>query len=256
MLEEQTFQHGEIIFREGEESDFAYLISQGSVEIFKRTEKGTVLLSNLGVGELFGEMGLISDVSRSASAAADGPVVVKKISREALHHLLGQSPSEVSQMLKALMERLRDGNQKISRLLSKQSQFQLATDAPPEVKRISLIPLSNRLKEQLGKGIVIQTPYRVGSAGNSGLGDTIEMNDLAITDADENTFSRSHFCVQKGAGGLQVVDRGSRTGTIVNDISIGVMYESDSATLTPGDNMIIAGDAASPYRFCINWETE
>ncbi|MDG1287642.1 MAG: cyclic nucleotide-binding domain-containing protein [Rickettsiales bacterium] len=258
MLEEQTFQHGELIFREGEESDFAYLISEGSVEIFKRTERGTVLLSNLGSGELFGEMGLISDTPRSASAAADGPIVVKKISRDALHHLLGQSPAEIAQMLKALMERLRSGNQKISRLLNKQNQFQLATSAAHEVKRISLIPLSNQLKEQLGKGTVIQAPYRVGSgsAGNVGMGESLDMNDLEIKGANENILSRSHFCVQKGAQGLEVVDRGSRTGTIVNDIPIGSMHESDSAVLTPGDNTIIAGDAASPYRFCINWEIE
>lgn len=256
MIEQKNFQHGELVFREGEESDFAYLIVEGNIEIFKRTEKGTVLLSNLGAGELFGEMGLISDTPRSASAAADGPVVVKQISRAAIHHLLSQSPSEIVQMLKALMERLREDNQKISRLLNKQSQFQLATDDPPEIKRVSLIPLSNRLKEQLGKGSVIQLPYRVGSAGTEENVEALDMNDLEIIGADKNILARSHFCIQKGVEGLEIVDRGSRLGTIVNDIPIGSMHESDHATLTPGDNTIIAGDASSPYRFCINWETE
>lgn len=255
MLEQQTFQHGELIFREGEESDFAYLIESGNVEIFKRTEKGTVLLSTMGAGELFGEMGLISDNPRSASAAADGPLIVKKISRQAIHHLLSQSPAEVAQMLKALMERVREGNQKISRLVNKQNQFQLATDAPPEIKRLTLIPLTSQLKEQLGKGVVIELPYRVGAAGAAGLGESIDMNDLEISGADEAILSRSHLCIQKSADGLQVVDRGSRTGCIVNDISIGSMHEQDSVALTPGDNMIIAGNSSSPYRFCLNWES-
>ena len=257
MLEQETFQHGELIFREGEESDFAYLIAEGNIEIFKRTEKGTVLLCNMGQGELFGEMGLIGDSPRSASAAADGPVTVKKISAEAMHNLLSQSPAEVGQMLKAVMERLREGNQKISRLINKQDQFQLASSAPPEVKRLTLIPLSNRLKEQLGKGVVIQLPYRVGAAEESGLGGhSLDMNDLEISSADIAILARNHFCIQKGPDGPELLDRGSRTGCIVNDVPIGSMHESDFAVLTPGDNTIVAGDASSPYRFCLNWETE
>lgn len=258
MLEQQTFQHGELIFREGEESDFAYLIAEGNVEIFKRTEKGTVLLCNMGQGELFGEMGLISNAPRSASAAADGPVMVKKITPEAMNNLLAQSPGEVGQMLTALMERLREGNQKISRLINKQNQFQLATSEPPQIKRLTLIPLSNRLKEQLGKGVVIELPYRVGAAQSDGFGDSgpLSMNDLEILNADASILARNHFCIQKGQNGPELVDRGSRNGCIVNDIPIGSMHESDSAVLTPGDNTIIAGDASSPYRFCLHWETE
>jgi CRP-like cAMP-binding protein len=78
----ETYKHGELIFREGEESDFCYVIEQGNVEIFKRLQQGTVLLSVLGKGEILGEMGLISDQPRSASAAADGEVTLRKISRE------------------------------------------------------------------------------------------------------------------------------------------------------------------------------
>ena len=253
MIEQKQFNHGELIFREGEESDFAYLVVEGTIDIFKRTDKGTVLLSNLGAGELFGEMGLVSDAPRSASAAASGPVVVKQISGEAINYLLSQSPSEISQMLNALMERLREGNQKISRLLNKQSQFALTSDTPPEIKRVTLIPLSAALKTQLGKGMIIQMPYRVG-AGTPQEGG-LDINDLKITGADEYVLSRNHFSIQKTQNGLTVIDRGSRLGTIVNDTPIGRLFESDSATLTPGDNTIVAGDASSPYRFCVQWES-
>ncbi len=257
MLEQQNFKHGELIFREGEESDFAYLVVSGNVEIFKRTEKGTVLLSNLGTGELFGEMGLINDSPRSASAAADGPLTVKQISRAAMQELFSQSPPEINQMLRALMERLQESNQKISRLINKQSQFQLSSMEPPAVKRLSLIPLSAELKQQLGKGMVIQLPYRVG-AQNSGVsdGDSLNMNNLEIYPFDDSVLSRNHFCIQKTAEGLQVVDRGSRSGTIVNNVHIGTMCNKDSALLTPGDNTISIGNSHSPYRFCLHWEIE
>ena len=256
MIEQKQFQHGELIFREGEESDFAYLVVEGNIEIFKRTEKGTVLLCSLGAGELFGEMGLISDAARSASAAADGPVIVKQISREAIHYLLSQSPAEIAQMLRALMERLREGNQKISRLLNKQSQFQLFTGEPPAVKRVSLIPLTSILKEKLGKGIAIELPYRIGAAGNGIDDGALGMNHLELASADDTMLSPNHLSIQKGAEGVEVHDRGSRSGAIVNDVPIGEMHESDVAVLTPGDNTIIAGDSSSPYRFCVNWETE
>ena len=78
-MQEQTFKAGELIFREGEDSDLAYLIVSGRVDIFKRMDNGaTVLLATLGDGEIFGEMSIISEQPRTASAAASTLVTVKK----------------------------------------------------------------------------------------------------------------------------------------------------------------------------------
>lgn len=252
----KRFQHGEIIFREGEESDFAYIVEQGTVEVFKRLRNGTVLLATLGPGEIFGEMGLISDLPRSASAAADGPVVVKELSREFFSTMLQGEAPEMLLTIKALMERLRETNQKVSKLVDKQSQFQLASSEPPPVKRVVISPLSNFLKEQMGKGLAVSIPFRVGALPEGAQENPLDWNNLQISGADPSIMARNHFAIQRGQNGLYVVDRGSRTGTIVNEMAIGGDYELYQHDLRPGDNTVIAGDELSPYRFCITWETD
>lgn len=68
----RLFREGETIFTEGSQSDTAYIIESGLVEIFLGTGDEAVQLSVLGPGDIFGEMGLIDDYPRSASARAVG----------------------------------------------------------------------------------------------------------------------------------------------------------------------------------------
>jgi CRP/FNR family transcriptional regulator, cyclic AMP receptor protein len=256
-METEHYKNGEILFREGEESDFCYIIEEGTVEVFKRLQQGTVLLAVLGQGEIVGEMGLISQLPRSASAAANGPVTVRKISRESFNRLFSNQPPEMLLTLRALMERLRMMNLKVLKLVDKQAQFQLASTEPPPIKRIMLIPLSAQLKQVMGKGMVITAPYRVGSCIPGEESSALDWNHLQIPCPPEDTqLSRNQFSIQRNQEGLYVVDRGSRYGTLVNDIKIGADSPNIQHPLIPGDNTIVAGDDLSPYRFCVTWETE
>ena len=73
----------QFIFRQDERGDQAYIIKSGKVEIIKETEKGNRSLRTLSKGALFGEMALIDDQPRMASAkTVGGPVEVLVISRK------------------------------------------------------------------------------------------------------------------------------------------------------------------------------
>ncbi|MBN8531651.1 MAG: cyclic nucleotide-binding domain-containing protein, partial [Alphaproteobacteria bacterium] len=115
-MQNLTFQPGQIIFREGEDSDAAYYIVSGTVEIYKRGTHGTILLAELGQGEIFGEMGIIASQPRSAYAAAKTAVEVTVLSREALAGVLQGQHDIVIRLLRTLMERLREGNADISEI--------------------------------------------------------------------------------------------------------------------------------------------
>ncbi len=69
----RLFQEGETIFTEGSDSDAAYIIESGLIEIFVGSGSDAVQLSVLGPGDIFGEMGLIDAYPRSASARAMCP---------------------------------------------------------------------------------------------------------------------------------------------------------------------------------------
>ena len=72
----KSFKKGEVIFHEGDRSDCAYIIGMGFIEVYATTPEGHKVLGILGENEIFGEMGLIDGISRSASARANEASVV------------------------------------------------------------------------------------------------------------------------------------------------------------------------------------
>lgn len=79
-----------VIFRKGDESDFAILIGTGEVEVYDE-QSGTVLAVS-GEGALIGELGMISGDPRSASARALTPLTGWKIDRSDYREFLSERP--------------------------------------------------------------------------------------------------------------------------------------------------------------------
>lgn len=89
-VEAVHFSAGDVIFRKGDDSDFAILIAAGEVEVHD-DERGTVLAVS-GEGALVGELGMISGDPRSASARALTPVRGWKIDRSDYREFLSDRP--------------------------------------------------------------------------------------------------------------------------------------------------------------------
>jgi len=110
----QTFDDGETIFREGDPSNAAYEIVSGNVEIAKRREDGAVRLAILDKGEIFGEMGVLDDRKRNATAKAAGPVIVNAIPRKDFLQAVHDKPELAISIMSKMSERLRDADGKLS----------------------------------------------------------------------------------------------------------------------------------------------
>ena len=111
----QTYNSGDTIFREGDESEAAYLIVSGSVRIVKG--HGTDAAKDLAVvraGEYVGEMGAIDDQPRSATAVAEGSVVCAPITPTEFMDMLRKHPDEAIDLLKILFERLREASRRLA----------------------------------------------------------------------------------------------------------------------------------------------
>ena len=107
-MRRQTFADGDVIFREGEASDAAYLLVSGVVKIvkdFATAHEKTIAL--VGKGEYFGEMGAIDNYPRSATAVAKGEVDCAAVSPDEFLDTLVKQPAEAIELLKVLFERLR-----------------------------------------------------------------------------------------------------------------------------------------------------
>ncbi len=112
----QRFADGETIVSEGVVSNNAYLIMEGEVNVTKKVDKKTVLINTLKTGEVFGEMGLISQALRSASVVAVGNVTIGVIEREHFEKLVDQLPEDVQAIVRALVDRLRFTSEQLSRI--------------------------------------------------------------------------------------------------------------------------------------------
>ncbi len=112
----QRFADGETIVSEGVVSNNAYIIMEGKVNVTKKVDKKTVLINTLKMGEVFGEMGLISQALRSASVVAVGNVTIGVIERDNFENTVNQLPEDVQAIVRALVDRLRFTSEQLSRI--------------------------------------------------------------------------------------------------------------------------------------------
>jgi signal transduction histidine kinase len=99
---------GEELFHQGDPGDYAYVIEEGTIEISRFSDGREIPLATRGRGEVIGEMALLEELPRMATARAATPVVALAIGREQLDELLGSSPSAARAMVCTTMDRLRE----------------------------------------------------------------------------------------------------------------------------------------------------
>jgi EAL domain-containing protein (putative c-di-GMP-specific phosphodiesterase class I) len=102
----QTFSSGSRIFSEGDIGDVAYVIESGQIEI-SRTEQG--VLAVLTEGQLFGEIALIDDTPRTATAIALDDAVLTVVSREQLLDRLERAEPMLRMLIKVILSRYTKG---------------------------------------------------------------------------------------------------------------------------------------------------
>jgi cAMP-binding proteins - catabolite gene activator and regulatory subunit of cAMP-dependent protein kinases len=99
-----------------------YLIYTGRVKIFKRGKnREEMVLSELGEKDYFGEMALLDDAPRSASAMVLEPAVLSVLTREKLYTIIYEKPEIAIEVCRILSSRLRDANDRLQDALQGES---------------------------------------------------------------------------------------------------------------------------------------
>jgi len=102
-----------VIFREGDPGDGLYVISHGQVQISALLEGGERrVLGRLGPGDFFGEMALLDDGFRSATATTEQSSILHFIPRESLVSLLETSPRLAVRLMREFSLRMREFNRR------------------------------------------------------------------------------------------------------------------------------------------------
>jgi signal transduction histidine kinase len=114
----QLYKAGGDIFREGDPGSGLYLIAEGAVLItclLGQNERR--VLSRLTKGDFFGEMAVLDDQPRSATATAETDVRLHFIAREDLLRVLSESPALAVGLMREFSQRMRDFNHQYTKEL-------------------------------------------------------------------------------------------------------------------------------------------
>ncbi|GHV26709.1 Crp/Fnr family transcriptional regulator [Spirochaetia bacterium] len=122
----RTFEAGEIIFSEFEPGDAFYLIQEGRVELVKVVGDVEKTLDILQPSEMFGEMAILEDSPRSATAIALDRVQVLEFNRQNFDILMAGNPQIALKLLKTFARRLYDAKRKFMILTLKDPHARIA----------------------------------------------------------------------------------------------------------------------------------
>ena len=109
-MEKKNYKKFDYIFNEGTCGDSAYMIDFGKVGIISESNKNNKrkLLAVLQKDDIFGEMGLIDNKVRTASAVALQDTQVSVISKKTFDYLIRNDPFALRPLVKVLSHRLRN----------------------------------------------------------------------------------------------------------------------------------------------------
>ena len=107
-MKKQYFKKDAKIIEEGTLSDCAYIIESGSVKVSKTTVNGEEqIIGILEQNDIFGEMGMIDSLPRSANVVAIEDCTVTVMTQDIFNSLSKHNPTALIPVLKVLAKRLR-----------------------------------------------------------------------------------------------------------------------------------------------------
>ena len=164
----QTYQPHTVIFSEGEPGRTMYVILEGEVEIRKKTGKNAYkTLTVLKNGDFFGEMAIIENKPRSATAVARVTSRLVMLDTDAFYTMVEKSSDFAVKMIKTLSSRLRKADMLIEYLLGSNDEKQVVTGMAAFVKNFPQCDTGS------GECRIALRDYLRWSSQNLGLPDTM-----------------------------------------------------------------------------------
>lgn len=227
---------GQVVFREGDTGTEMFIIESGSVDIV-RSARGSEPLATLGPGDFFGEMAILEDQPRFASAITRAPTKLLRIDRAAFPGVIAGNVEIAIRIMRKLAGRLRRSESRASEAtvphpVEARSPGTPATEFTPMPKNVETRPAKespaaaapSSTANAIPVLVHLMTQTRFVLRGNAeflvGRPDPVtattpEIN-LGPLDA-QRSLSRRHAKILREAGGWRVREEvGTLNGTFVN----------------------------------------
>lgn len=143
----RRFAQGQVIFHHGDPGGLLYIITQGKVKISHSTPDGQeALLAILGAGDFFGELALLDNSPRSATAEALASTETLTLHREDFRRYLISNPDFAMHVLQTMAKHIRRLNSQLSDIFF--------LDLPGRLAR-TLLRLADEHGRETGEGTLI-----------------------------------------------------------------------------------------------------
>jgi CRP-like cAMP-binding protein len=265
-MREATYRAGEVIFAEGDYSTDAYIVRRGRVEVYL-TREGDRQLAVFHDGAVFGELSLLTDQVRTASARALEDTTLLVISQDGFLELWRREPEVLLPLLRVIFERVRDITSLANDLaLDEHNRAIVAAHTsgaetiggavPERVPHVVIEGATPAAREALEDAPlpIARFPFRIG--GDGGSDRLFVNNDLVLAPTDTAAVARNHCMLINVNGQCFVVDRGSRMGTFVNGVRVGQTRAPARMELPRGRSELAVAGPRSPYRFHVTVKSE
>ncbi|MBN8532038.1 MAG: cyclic nucleotide-binding domain-containing protein, partial [Alphaproteobacteria bacterium] len=81
-MQTKEYQAGDVIYRPGESSDFAFVLKSGAVELKRGPAGSEKKVAEVKIGDMFGEYGVIENDARAEMAVATAATTVEMLNRD------------------------------------------------------------------------------------------------------------------------------------------------------------------------------
>ena len=252
------FAERQVLFTEGDPADSVFRLLSGTVDILRELDGDPILLGTVGAGQFIGEMGVVENRPRNATARAASEVEVEILTPTEFLDQIARSPRAARELIQRLSQRLREAD---DRIVNDERRSGRAHETRKDADSLTAGRASNNsylaaknpsLQRQFHAPLRLgDLPFIVGRGPVAREGLPPLQPDLKLDDTVPFRLSRNHFMIEKRDGNYYVRDLCSTLGTIVNGVPIGDYFRGDDAPLRAGQNEVIAGGVDSPFVFSV-----
>ncbi len=111
--ERVIFREGELICRQGETGDAAFIIIDGTADILISGNGSDIKVAEVGRNAIIGEIAILIDVPRTATVAATSELVTLRITKELFFNLVQEFPQIAVEIMRVLAQRLEATNEQL-----------------------------------------------------------------------------------------------------------------------------------------------
>jgi CRP-like cAMP-binding protein len=115
----RDFLDGEIICRQGDVGECAYVMQAGRAVVIREEEGSAAVVGRLAPGDVFGEMALFEHEPRAATVRAEGPTRVLTLDKKSFVRRIHEDPSLAYRLLLGMSGRIRRLDTEVARLRGK-----------------------------------------------------------------------------------------------------------------------------------------